>query len=151
MPEMCNHDCFNCQYSDCIVETDTAESDEIENIPFMVGYPDREIIYGTSYTESQKRYNQSAGGKERSKRYDLSQKGKERYRQFYTTDKGKELLRQYELSEKGKERHKRYLCTEKGKAMLKTQKQKMIASGKNAEYCRRYRLRKKLEKLNGFT
>ena len=132
------------------MESDTAESDEIETIPFVVGYSDREIIYGTSYTDRQRRYNHSAKGRERYRRHYMTDKSKERIRRYELSDKSKERLRRYEMSEKGKERRERYLNSEKGKAMLKRRYEKEIASGANAEKCRRYRLRKKLEKLNGF-
>lgn len=147
---MCNHDCFNCQYADCIVEIDTAESDEIESIPFIVGFPEREIVYGTSYTEAQRRYNHSAEGRERYKRYEMTGKAKERRRRYCMTEKNKERLKRYEMTDKAKERRERYRNSEKGKAMLKRQQEKRIASGKNAEACRRYREKKKLEKMNGF-
>lgn len=51
----------------------------------------------------------------------------------------------YNNSEKGKEARKRYEQSEKGRATAKRKQQKRIASGKNAEYCRAYRQRKKEE------
>ena len=60
-----------------------------------------------------------------------------------------EVLRrkEYEKSERGKARHKKYMESEKGKANNKRKHQKQIASGKNAEYCKRYYQKKKLEKM----
>lgn len=52
----------------------------------------------------------------------------------------------YNHSEKGKEARKRYANSEKGQANEKRKREKKIASGKNAEYCRRYYARKKAEK-----
>ena len=66
------------------------------------------------------------------------------------SEKGKATMRRYNSSQKGKERQKRYLQTEKGKAMKKAVEKraskKAIASGKNAEYCRNYYQRKKMQK-----
>lgn len=55
--------------------------------------------------------------------------------------------RAYNNSERGKEVRRRYLATDKGKRMLEKKYKKYIESGKNAEKCRRYREKKKLEKL----
>lgn len=52
----------------------------------------------------------------------------------------------YNHSEKGAATRKRYEQSEKGKAARKRKQQKQIASGKNAEYCRRYYQRKKAER-----
>jgi len=49
----------------------------------------------------------------------------------------------YNHSDKGKARAKRYEQSEKGKANQRRKTQKKIASGKNAEACRRYYQRKK--------
>lgn len=108
---MCNKDCFNCPYSDCILEEDTAESDIIEGTPFLAGYPDRPIVYGTSYTERQKRYNSS-------------DKGKERYKRYSTSDKGKDALKRYNQTEKGKERFRRYYQAHREEILAKQRKEK---------------------------
>lgn len=52
----------------------------------------------------------------------------------------------YNHSEKGKAARKRYAQTDKGKATAKRKSQKAVASGKNAEYCRRYYQKKKAER-----
>lgn len=62
------------------------------------------------------------------------------------SDKGRASRKRYERSEKGKASQKRYVQSEKGKATAKRKQQKQIASGKNAEYCRRYYQRKKAER-----
>lgn len=49
----------------------------------------------------------------------------------------------YIHSEKGREAQKRYAQSEKGKANERRKRQRKIASGKNAEYCRAYYQRKK--------
>jgi hypothetical protein len=53
----------------------------------------------------------------------------------------------YNHSAKGREARKRYANSEKGQANEKRKRDKKIASGKNAEYCRRYYARKKAEKM----
>lgn len=55
----------------------------------------------------------------------------------------------YNNSAKGKEARKRYEQSEKGRATAKRKQQRRIASGKNAEYCRAYRQRKKEESKCG--
>ena len=44
-------------------------------------------------------------------------------------------------------RQKKYYESEKGKANEKRKRERKIASGKNAEYCRRYYQRKKMEEV----
>lgn len=53
--------------------------------------------------------------------------------------------KKYINSEKGKLAMRRYLNSEKGQENERRKRQKKIDNGKNAEYCRRYYRRKKLE------
>lgn len=62
------------------------------------------------------------------------------------SEKGKQSRKRYESSEKGRATKKRYDNSEKGRANEKRKSKKKIASGKNAEACRRYYARKKAEK-----
>lgn len=84
--------------------------------------------------------------------YDTEIRGSRKYGRglvvwkYEHTDKGKARAKRYEQTEKGKERQKKYARSEKGKAVAKKKRQKKIASGKNAEYCRRYYQRKKAER-----
>lgn len=55
--------------------------------------------------------------------------------------------KRYEMSLKGKQRHKRYEKAEKGKINAKKKAKRRIQSGKNAEYCRRYYQKIKMQKL----
>lgn len=57
-----------------------------------------------------------------------------------------ETLYKYNQSDKGKVRAKKYEQSDKGKARAKRKAEKRIASGKNAEACRRYYYKKKAEK-----
>ena len=60
----------------------------------------------------------------------------------------KGVLKQYDYnhSDKGRASRKRYEQSEKGRETAKRKSQKKIASGKNAEACRRYYARKKARK-----
>ena len=55
--------------------------------------------------------------------------------------------RKYFTSQKGKMAQKRYRDSEKGRAAFKRKQQKDIASGKNAERCKRYYEKHKAEIL----
>lgn len=57
----------------------------------------------------------------------------------------REYQRKYNHSEKGKASRKRYSTTEKGLENEKRKRQRKIDNGKNAEYCRRYYYKKKLQ------
>ena len=61
--------------------------------------------------------------------------------------KGKESEKRYNSSEKGRERQRRYSKTEKGKETEKRKSKKRIESGKNAERCRIYYQKKKMQKI----
>ena len=125
---MCNMDCLNCIYPDCINDSDVTP-DEMKAQDEL----DKKITYGRAKEKgrvSQWKYNHSEAGKEAQKRYVKSEKGKEAHKR-------------YAKSEKGKQAKERYIQSDKGKEAEKRRKQKQIASGKNAEYCRRYYARKK--------
>lgn len=55
--------------------------------------------------------------------------------------------RKYNKSSKGKERLKRYEQSEKGVENKKRKAKRRIENGKNAEYCRRYYQKLKMQKL----
>ena len=85
--------------------------------------------------------------RERQKRYLSSEKGKKAIERYHKSEKYKESQKRYNNSEKGVERTKRYLSTEKGGEYLRRKLKKKIESGKNAEYCRRYRQKLKERKM----
>ena len=78
-------------------------------------------------------------------------KAQDEYDRDIVTDELKDKARlkghlshwKYNHSAKGKAAQKRYAQSDKGKEAQRRQTQKKIASGKNAEYCRRYAMRKK--------
>lgn len=57
----------------------------------------------------------------------------------------RERQRKYNRSAKGKANRKRYSMTEKGRQNEKRKKQAQIDNGKNAEYCRRYYYKRKMQ------
>lgn len=115
-PKNCIYpDCLNCQYTDCRYN-DLERLDEIKQDEFDSSLANPEVL---ALRARQKRYER--------------------------TCKARERRTAYESTDKAKERHLRYLQSEKGKSMLKRKQQKRIESGKNAEQCRRYRLKKKMQ------
>ena len=124
---MCDRNCFNCVYEDCIVD-DVTKEEEDEQKRFD------DFIRHKNGTASKYKYNNS-------------EKGKARYKKYWQSEKGKEAQKRYAQSEKGREAQKRYAQSEKGKANNKRKQEKRIANGKNAEACRRYYLKKKAEKV----
>ena len=141
----CNYpDCFNCTKDDCDYEridfSDIKRQDEFDKSLQVV---EPEILKNR---EKQKRYQKSEKGKETQRRYVKSEKGKKAKDKYEKSDKRKESISRYNKSDKGKETRRKYLESENGKEMLARKQKKRIASGKNAEYCRNYYLRKKAEK-----
>lgn len=61
----------------------------------------------------------------------------------------RESQRKYNNSEKGKASRRRYSMTEKGIENEKKKSQRKINNGRNAEYCRRYYYKKKMEMQMG--
>lgn len=60
-------------------------------------------------------------------------------------DAQKARFTKYNHSEKGKAREEKYAKSEKGRDNNRRKMQRKIASGKNAEACRRYRERRKMQ------
>lgn len=146
-PENCCYpNCFECPYDDCEYDgVEVSESklqDEFDK--------DLEAVEPSVKLRRKRhnKYNKSDKGKERLNKYNKSDKGKERQKNYEESKKGKERQRKYNLSAKGKERTERYLKSEKGIENEKRKAQKKIASGKNAEYCKRYYYKKKLAMQN---
>ena len=124
---MCDRNCFNCVYEDCIVD-DVTKEEEDEQKRFDA------FIRHKNGTASKYKYNNS-------------EKGKARYKKYWQSEKGKEAKKRYAQSEKGREAQKRYAQSEKGRANNKRKQEKRSANGKNAEACKRYYLKKQAEKV----
>lgn len=144
--------CLNCPLPECEYDGIEIEDEAISNAI------DREIKHirvvenhysnGTYSTyASKRRYFRSEKGKNTVKRYFKSDKGKEAQKRYSRTLRGQETQRRYLASYKGKMAQKRYLDSDKGKEALKRKAQKDIASGKNAEKCKRYYERHRAEIL----
>lgn len=58
----------------------------------------------------------------------------------------REAQYRYNHSDKGRQAREKYAKSDKGKARDKRKQEKRIASGKNAEACRRYYYKKKAKK-----
>ena len=112
---MCDRNCFNCVYEDCIVDDVTKEEDAEQKL--LDDYARRQLNgYKNAF-----RYNHS--------------------------EKRQKAQKRYNHSEKGRQARARYEHSEKGRANNKRKQEKRIASGKNAEACKRYYLKKKAEKV----
>ena len=61
----------------------------------------------------------------------------------------RERQKRYNNSDKGKASRKRYSATDKGRENEKRKSQRKIDNGKNAEYCRRYYYKKKMQMQMG--
>lgn len=119
----CNMDCFSCMLPDCVFDDVTEEERKLQD------QYDRELIRERIPEE----------------RKALRKYGLALY-DYNHSPKGKARQKRYQQTEKGKERQKRYEQTEKGKETAKKKAKKRVASGKNAEYCRRYYQKKKAER-----
>lgn len=90
---MCDFDCFNCVFSDCINDSSVRQ----------------EILY---------KYNHSTKGKIRMKKYNSSEKGREREKRYLNSEKGKEKQRKSTQRDikngKNAERCRRYYQRKKG-------------------------------------
>lgn len=133
-PRKCVYpDCEKCVYVDCkydgLERLDIVNQDSFDKELEVL---EPEVLLRR---RNQKKYNSTDKGKEKQKRYNSSEKGKLRQKKYNDSDKGKESRKRYALSDKGKENEKR------------KQKSK-IDKGKNAEYCKRYYYKKKLEMQN---
>ena len=146
--DCCATDCFNCPYADCTCDTITSEEvaaqdrydrEVIEDIKRMQALDNGTIKFY--------KYNRSSKGKTRTGRYLNSPKGKATTKRYNASEKGKARQREYNSSDKGKARAKRYAQSDKGIANSKKKAKARILNGKNAEYCRRYYQKKKMEKL----
>ena len=99
---MCDRDCFNCPYEDCVNEELTQEErNEITRRSCDL------YVHSPGY-ENRRKYEKTAKGKERKKRYENSPRGKERIKKYAQTEEAKELNRQ---------RCRRYYYRKKGVAI----------------------------------
>lgn len=109
---MCNRDCFNCTYDDCIVDNVTGE----------------EIISGNKRDRFAE-YDRKYGEKKARADYERSERGKKRHERYISSDKGKEMLKRktekYILSGKNAENCSNYYYRKKEAAGMQGNKKKM--------------------------
>ena len=127
----CYPNCFECPYDDCRYNGIECGERKLQDIF------DKELE--VVETEILKR-------RQKQKRYSKTEKYKKSQDLYNMSDKRKESQKRYNQSQKGKDARKRYLDSEKGSEMQKRKQLKKIESGRNAENCRRYYWRKKLER-----
>lgn len=139
----CKYICSKCPFDDCTFDGVTLkEIKRQDDFDERILPTEPEVLKKREYM---KRYNSSEKGKARREKYRKSENGRKAQNKYNHSDKKKVCVKRYQQTDKGKESRERYLKSEKGQAMLKRKKDKRISSGKNAEYCRQYRLRKKTE------
>lgn len=120
MSKICNEDCFNCPYDDCIHEDNFGGYDEsIET--------DRQILKERGQSMAHIKYNVSEKGKARRKAFNASPKGKACMKRYNNSEKGKARDKRYSESEKGKETKRKYRQTEKYKAYKREYERKRYA------------------------
>ena len=100
MRNNCNMDCFNCLYTDCIIEENAAESTEIDKVlRGELSEPKMNAGYKYNHSEKgkecRKRYLQSEKGKEAQRRYNQSEKGKASRCKAQNTDATRKAKREY--------------------------------------------------------
>lgn len=94
---VCNRDCFNCSYTDCICNE---PSDDLAL--------DRQLDL-----EASRSYEANAKAQ---RKYRKTEKGKQAIYRWNHSDKHKKIMTNYNNSERGKERSKRFEQTEARKA-----------------------------------
>ena len=118
--KICNEDCFNCPYDDCIHEDNFGGYDEsIET--------DRQILKERGQSMRFIKYNTSEKGKARRKAFNASPKGKACMKRYNNSEKGKARYKRYSESEKGKETKRKYRQTERYKQYRREYQRKRYA------------------------
>lgn len=145
-------DCLNCPLPECeydgIEIDDEAESKAIDADIIHIRTIDKHYMNGTySQYVSNRKYNSSDKGRMRYNKYNRSAKGIAARKKYEQSEKGKEAKKRYSRTLKGKDTQKRYINSAKGKEALQRKREKDIASGKNAERCKRYYEKHKAEIL----
>lgn len=145
-------DCLNCPLPEC--EYDGLETeDEVESKALDLEILSFRIVakHHANGTYSQyarhRRYNRSDKGRMKQHRYNHSANGIAAKKKYEQSDKGKEAKKRYSQTLRFKEAQKRYRDSDKGREAFKRKQQKDVASGKNAERCKRYYERHKAEIL----
>ncbi len=127
------------EYDDVVVtEDERAMQDEIDAAIRI----SRQV---TARQKSQYRYNHSDKGQKSKSKYQQTDKFRQSQRKYRYSPKGQEMLRKYSKSQNFTDAQEKYRHSEKGIENEQRKRQRKVASGKNAEYCKRYYYRKKAE------
>lgn len=97
--KICNMDCFNCPFEDCIndeiTDIENRVQDNLDEEIYLEGlFPKQRYVY---------EYNHSQSAKVVQKRYRSSEKGKVAIGKYNSSDKAKETRKKYRSSERAKE------------------------------------------------
>lgn len=111
----CNHDCFNCPYSDCIAPEDDITLRD-QGVTNSIERYAQDNLGLTAAQRAQRKYEKSEKGKAASKRYRTSEKGKSTNRRAVSSyyqrnkEKNRQAARDYyaKHAEKIKERMREY-------------------------------------------
>lgn len=129
---MCNMNCLQCEFTECVNDSDILSYDEME---FSQSY-DSEI----ERDRKDEKIRQIDDPKKRAiAKYRQTPKGKEMIHRMNTNDLAKKRFKKYEQSEKGKERRKRHEAKPERQAYRKEYMKK---------YNKMYYEKKKKEKEN---
>lgn len=141
---MCNMDCFNCPFDDCvndeITDIENINQDKLDAEIYLDGmFPKQRYMYERNHSdkgrESQRKYRKSEKGKEANRRSNHSESSKVSHKKYRQSEKGKKSIERYNSSEKAKQTRKRYRSSERAKEL-------------NRIWQREYRLRKKQAAAN---
>ena len=144
--------CLNCPLPECEYEgleiEDEVESQAMDSEILTLRIVAKHHANGTySQYVRQRRYNSSAKGRMSQSKYNHSANGIAARKRYEQSEKGKEAKKRYSRTLRGQEAQRRYINSDKGKEALKRKREKDIASGKNAEKCKRYYERHRAEIL----
>ena len=111
--KICNMDCFNCPFEDCIndeiTDIENINQDKLDAEIYLDGLlPKQRYIYEYNHSQSakvvQKRYRSSEKGKSAIGKYNSSEKAKETRKRYRSSERAKELnriwQREYRLRKK---------------------------------------------------
>ena len=144
--------CLNCPLPECEYEgleiEDEVESQAMDSEILTLRIVAKHHANGTySQYARQRRYNSSDKGRMSQSKYNHSASGIAARKRYEQSEKGKEAKKRYSRTLRGQEAQRRYFNSDKGKEALKRKMEKDIASGKNAEKCKRYYERHRTEIL----
>lgn len=100
---ICNYDCLNCKFEDCINDSDVLSDNEVSFSTYYESLIKSERVEesirqtNNPHYRSVKKYRHTEKGKEMLHRMNTNEKAKERYKRYEKTDKAKERRKRHEL------------------------------------------------------